>query len=229
VPFALILRAAFIEWQLEDGRQVYEQAAPVLLDTVKTNSGETLAAMSHQSPVLMAFLRHTGCPFCREAAADLARERAVFQSLGVRLALVHMGDERVGEQFFKSYGLEDMPRVSDPERTLYRAFALRRGTLRQLFGIRVWRQAVAAALRGHWPGSIKGDSFQMPGLFLIRNGEIVRTFRYKTAADRPDYTEFLCGLGAHEDADTAPDPETRMRGGRSGLRARWETAAYHDL
>jgi hypothetical protein len=114
-----------------------------------------------------------------------------------------MGDEKAGKQFCESYGLADTPRVSDPERTLYRALKLGRGRLGQLFGIRVWQRAVAAALQGHWPGSLKGDSFQMPGLFLIRNGEIVRTFRYETAADRPDYTEFVCGLSANEDDRTA--------------------------
>ena len=203
LPLALILRATFITWQLEDGRRVYEEAAQVLLETVQTNSGETLAAISQRAPVLMAFLRHTGCPFCREAAGDLAQERTMFESLGVRLALVHMGDDLLGKKFFESYGLADMPRVADPERTLYRAFKLRRGRLRQLFGIRIWRRALSAALRGHWPGSLQGDSFQMPGLFLIRNGEIVRTFRYETAADRPDYAEFVCGLNANEDGVTA--------------------------
>ena len=127
----------------------------------------------------------------------------MLEATGIRLALVHMGDERAGEQFFESYGLADMPRISDPERTLYRAFKLRRGRLRQLLGIRVWRRAVAMALRGHWLGSLQGDSFQMPGLFLIRNEKIVRTFRYETAADRPDYTEFVCGLSADKDGDTA--------------------------
>ena len=127
----------------------------------------------------------------------------MFEAIGVRLALVHMGDARAGEQFFESYGLAEAPRVSDPERTLYRAFQLRRGRLRQLFGLRVWRRAIATALRGHWLGWLQGDSFQMPGLFLIRNGRIVRTFRYETAADRPDYAEFVCGLSADKDIDTA--------------------------
>ena len=203
VPFALILRAAFIQWRLEDGRRVYEEASQVLLETVRTNSGETVAAMSHQGPVLMAFLRHAGCPFCKEAATDLAREKAMLDSLGVRLVLVHMGDERAGEQFFTSYDLSDSPRISDAERTLYRAFRLRRGRLGQLFGVRVWWRAIAAAWRGHWPGRLQGDGFQMPGLFLVRNGRIVRTFRYETAADRPDYVEFICGLSADHHDDSA--------------------------
>jgi peroxiredoxin len=199
VPFALILRATFIQWRLEEGRRIYEEAAEVLLDTVRTNSGETVAAMSHQTPVLMALLRHTGCPFCKEAAEDLAREKATLDALGVRLALVHMADERAGKEFFASYGLADTPRISDPERVLYKSLKLGRGGLIQLFGFRVWRRAVYAARRGHWPGWLRGDAFQMPGLFLIRNGRVVRAFRYETAADRPDYAEFVCGLSAGEE------------------------------
>jgi hypothetical protein len=110
-----------------------------------------------------------------------------------------MGDEAAGVEFFEAHGLADTPRVSDPERTLYRAFKLRRGGLAQLFGLRVWRRGIAAAWRGHWPGWLRGDAFQMPGLFLIRNGSIVRAFRYETAADRPDYAEFVCGLSENSD------------------------------
>jgi hypothetical protein len=48
----------------------------------------------------------------------------------------------------------------------------------------------------------------MPGLFLIRNGKIVRTFRYETAADRPDYRDFLCGIDADEGDNAAVRVET---------------------
>ena len=78
-PFALILRSAYIQWLSEDSRRVYEEAAQVLLETLRTNSGETVAEMSRRGPVLMAFLRHSGCPFCKEAAADLAREKAMLE------------------------------------------------------------------------------------------------------------------------------------------------------
>jgi peroxiredoxin len=200
VPLALILRTAFIRWRLEEDRRIYEQAAEVLLETVETNRGESVAAMSRRGPVLLAFLRHTGCPFCREAAADLARDRKILRKLGIQMAIVHMDDDEAGELFFAAHNLDDVPRVSDPDRTLYRAFKLRRGQLRQLFGTRIWTRALAAARQGHWPGLLRGDSFQMPGLFLIRDGEIMRSFRYETAADRPDYADFVCGLSDNDDS-----------------------------
>jgi hypothetical protein len=35
----------------------------------------------------------------------------------------------------------------------------------------------------------------MPGVFLIRDGRVVRRFLHATAADRPDYAE-LCRIPA---------------------------------
>ena len=107
----------------------------------------------------------------------IMRERGFGERLGkVGVLLVPSGRKQIRQAdiaekvaFFEAYGLADVPRVTDPDRTLYRAFKLRRGRLRQLFGFRVWRRAFSAALRGHWPGSLQGDSFQMPGLFLIRD------------------------------------------------------------
>ena len=207
VPFALVLRAAFVNWRMEDGHRIYEETAQLLLDTARTTSGETLSEMSRDGPVLLVFLRHSGCTFCKEAAADLAKERATLEALGVRPVLVHMGTEQAGERFFAAYGLENTPRVSDPERTLYRAFKLRRGRLGQLLGFRVWYRGVEAAMRGHWPGWLQGDFFQMPGILLLRDGQVVRAFRHATAADRPEYAEFVCGLYGEQsrgDAEQIP-------------------------
>jgi hypothetical protein len=36
-------------------------------------------------------------------------------------------------------------------------------------------------------GRLAGDGFQMPGVFLIFKGEVIRSYRHHTAADRPDY------------------------------------------
>jgi hypothetical protein len=34
-----------------------------------------------------------------------------------------------------------------------------------------------------------GDGFQMPGIFLLFHGEVLRSYRHQTAADRPDYVD----------------------------------------
>lgn len=166
------------------------------LAETRTDAGESIADLSRRAPVLLVFLRHAGCTFCREALADLAKQRAAIEQAGTRLVLVHMSDTESFRAFATRYGLGDVPQVSDPERTLYQALGLRRGTLAQLLGWRVLVRGFQAAIFArHGLGAIQGDSTQMPGVFLIRDGRIVAAHRHKDSADRPDYAG-VCQLNS---------------------------------
>ncbi|CAE7200853.1 unnamed protein product [Symbiodinium necroappetens] len=153
----------------------------------EASSGRSVAEESREGGLLVVFLRHAGCTFCREAMGDLRDQRETLRASGVRIVLVHMSRDGSIERLAAKYGLGDVLFVCDPDRELYRAFELRRGTLGQLFGVRVVWRAVLATLRGHGIGKLAGDGFQMPGAFLVRDGEIVRAYRHETAGDRPDY------------------------------------------
>lgn len=162
-----------------------------VLAAAVTNSGENLAELSRGAPLLVVFLRHSGCPFCREALADIAQHRGAIQKAGVGIVLVHMFADEFAADYFAKYGLADLPRISDPDCRLYREFGLQRGTHGQVAGPRVWwRGLVATIIKRHGVGRIIGDVLQMPGAFVVHDGEIVRTFEYETSADRPDYAEF---------------------------------------
>ena len=154
-------------------------------------------------PVLLVLLRHFGCTFCREAAADLARRRADIEAVGSQLVLVHQGDDADAAAFLSTHGLDDLPRVADPQAVLYRSLGLRRGSFRQLFGPRIWwRGLIAGVVRGHGIGRPVGDGFRMPGAFLVVSGRIVHAYRHATAADRPDYVQLAgaCAVDGLEDA-----------------------------
>lgn len=158
--------------------------------------GRSLADLSNEQPVLLVFLRHFGCSFCREAIADMARRRSNFEAVGVRIVMVHMAAERkVAEQFFKKYKLWPVDHVSDPEKRFYRAFGLGRGTPQQLFGLMNWiRGFQAGVIEGHgfaYHGEDIGDGFQMPGVFVLHKGEIKNSFIHQQAWDRPDYDEIV--------------------------------------
>jgi peroxiredoxin len=160
----------------------------------KTNAGLSIDELSRLSPVLLVFLRHAGCTFCREALDDLASNMKEIEAGGARAVLVHMGSDCHAQRFFARYGLENIPRVSDPDRSLYRAFGLRRGSLAGLFGPKVWiRGFESAILHRHGQGRLVGDGFQMPGIFLLFHGEVLRSYRHQSAADRPDYVKLVTG------------------------------------
>jgi peroxiredoxin len=184
VPFFLILRGAWLAYLSDPGAASAD---------VRDQRGRSVDALSKDQPVLLVFLRHFGCTFCRETLADLRVQRSRIEGSGVRIALVHMSPDAEAEAFFARYEMHDVARFSDPGRGLYRRFELRRGEWRQLFGMAVWmRGARAVFADGHGLGALAGDGFQMPGAFLVLNGKIVTAYRHDSPASRPDY----CKLAA---------------------------------
>lgn len=178
------------------------------IDSAHTQRRERMVDLSYESPLLVVFLRHFGCTFCREALADIAEQRASIEARGVRIVAVHMSPVKDATEVFTHYGLADLDRISDPERNLYRAFGLKEGSALQLLGPKVWwRGFVAGILRGHGVGRLKGNGFQMPGAFVFHEGGVVRSLIHKTAADRPDYLEL-----ANASLPARPRPTERRAG-----------------
>ncbi len=164
-----------------------------VLDNMKTSDGISVLELSEKQPVLLVFLRHFGCIFCREALQDLSRLKNEIEEKGGDLVFVHMSDKETAEQYFEKYKLQDPKWVQDATCEYYRQFGLLKGTFSQLFGFKTWvRGFDAAILKGNgisWRQL--GDGFQMPGVFLIDEGEIKYSFIHNSAADRPDYLHIL--------------------------------------
>jgi peroxiredoxin len=163
-----------------------------LLDSKLTRKGVDLATLSLVSPILLVFLRHPGCVFCREALADLAESRSAIEKTGTRIVVVHLGDEKTLETVLDWHNLGSLDRIHDEDQSLYRAFGLGEGTWWQLAGPRVWVRGISASLiGGHRPGAPAGDVRQMPGMFLLDRCEVKRSFRHASASDRPLYEAFV--------------------------------------
>jgi peroxiredoxin len=159
-----------------------------LLNSFVSQDGQTFAALLEEPAVLLVFLRHFGCNFCREAVADIAEKRAAIEATGSRLAFVHLGTEERAKKYFAPYKLTDVPRFADPEGRLYQAFGLVRIQWWEIFRWRALRRSLEALLHsGHFIGVPAGDIQRMPGVFLVRRGEIRNAFRHKVVSDRPDY------------------------------------------
>lgn len=192
VPFFLILRAAYRRTKFQDYallEMMNNELSHIQLSDFDTSEDIDLMEMTNRWPTLLVFLRHFGCTFCREALADLAEVRAGIEVKGTRIVVAHMlENENEAAQELKKYGLGSLPHISDPESLLYKKFELRRGSLGQLFGFKVWiRGFFAGLLNGHGVGTMKGDGFQMPGVFLLHRGRVLRSYVHDSAADRPDY------------------------------------------
>ncbi|MEM1226274.1 MAG: hypothetical protein AAGJ40_11285 [Planctomycetota bacterium] len=200
LPFGVILYASFNAWNDPSHRSGLDVGDSGLGPkmrwssvtdanaNVRTQLGATIQQLSQGRNALVVFLRHSGCTFCREALAEIARDRAAIES-DATIVLVHMGSEDPKSQaYFDSYGLGDVHRISDPLCELYHAYELRRGHVGQLFGASVWwRGFKAAILKRHFVGKLGGDGFQLSGSFVVRDNQITKSVRYESAADRADY------------------------------------------
>lgn len=165
-----------------------------LLSRTKTESGRTLLSLADEGPMMLAFLRHFGCASARETLADIAKARPELDKRHVRPVFVHMGSPERARPFFKRAGLADAERVSDPSTELYQApvFHLLKSTVIPEFFSGT--QLVLLTQRAVWRYGVgsagKEDATQLPGLFFIQNRQIIKAFRHKGVADRPDYVRF---------------------------------------
>jgi len=164
------------------------------LATIRTESGATLLSLTEASPVLLVFLRHFGCSFCRKAISDIANLRAEFAQRGVRPVFVHLGTPEIAKAHFDYYGLSDVERIHDPGAAIYRHSIFALGRLNPwwlLVNPVVWFGWLKGPLFKHGIGKIQGDGHQMPGIFFLKGAKIVRRFKYRTIADEPDYLKLV--------------------------------------
>jgi len=165
-----------------------------VLREYRTETGRNLLELVDESPLLLIFLRHFGCSFCRQTLDDVSRIRDLIEAKGVRPVFVHLGSPERAKPYFDYYHLSDVERVSDPGASLYASsvFQLpRKNVFTQFLVPAVWNGWLQGAVQKHGIGMIKEDGDQMPGIFYLQKRAIVRAFRYKTIADQPDYLKLI--------------------------------------
>ena len=169
----------------------------LLMAHVGGSQGQSMLEMTARGPTLMVFLRHLGCVFCRQTLSDLRAARPVLAARGISIALVHMASDRQAELIFRLYGMDDAPRFSDPDRALYKAFGLRRVTLRELASPQLFKRGFEACVRERHAMSVpRGDPLQMPGVFLVERGLVLASFIHDHPWDRPRYQDFASAVSS---------------------------------
>ncbi|GIX04332.1 MAG: hypothetical protein KatS3mg114_0201 [Planctomycetaceae bacterium] len=165
-----------------------------LLQKTLTSLGVNLWDLSQRSPVLLVFVRHLGCTYCRETLGLLHQARPTWVQRGIQPVIVYPAQPGEIDPLLRQYGLQDVPTVADPERRLYALFELPLGRWGQLFGWKVvWRAVVEGVLWKYGLGMIRGEPRQLGGAVLIDRGQIVHIMRAQSSADQPDF-QALCEI-----------------------------------
>jgi hypothetical protein len=165
-----------------------EESAPKqfhhLINYVRTNQGQTLSELSEKQNVLLIFIRHFGCTFCRETVSEIAKLDSGIRGKNLTPVFVHMSDPAFADEFFSRYYDHPVQHISDPARVLFRSFGLKRGSLNQLFGLKVVvRGFWAGFFKGHGIGAFEGDFLQLGGYFVLSKGQVVFEHMTRGAAD----------------------------------------------
>jgi peroxiredoxin len=192
VPFAAILYFVLRETSAprSSGKTSSSNPDKDPADSIESQLGQTINQISERSPLMLVFLRHGGCTFCRQTLADLQDARDEILEMGVEVALVHMGSPMEGTMMLSKYELDFFHRFSDPECRLYRRFGFERGRFGQLFSPKIiWRGIWAGIFGGHGIGKPQGDSFQLPGVVVFYHRKSILALPAEDASERYNYLE----------------------------------------
>lgn len=190
IPFGIILHSTYMEnYNLdEEIIALNKDSIEENLSYYETNKGNNLYSKSYDQPILLVFLRHFGCTFCRETLVDLSSKQHEILKNGTKIVLVHMVSETEASEIIEKYGLGNIEHISDQEQLLYKSFQLRRGTIKQLLGLRVILKGIKVNyLKKVGIGAAQGDIYQMPGVFLLQKGKITKQYIHRMASDVPNY------------------------------------------
>lgn len=152
-----------------------------------------LGALWAERPVILVFVRHFGCLFCREQAAELRDAWDRIRAAGADVALVGSGTPDQAEMFRADYGLP-FPVYVDPSLRAFRVAGLERGVSRTL-----GPASVAAGLRafraGYRQGRTEGDPWQLGGAVVVGPGhKVFYAYRSAAAGDHPDPEDLIAAL-----------------------------------
>jgi peroxiredoxin len=154
-----------------------------------------LAEFWAQGPAAIVFVRHLGCPFCRQEAAVLKADAAKFQQAGATIALVTMSSADDAAGFRQQLSLP-FACLSDPDQACYRAFQVPRGSMLAVAGPQTWGAAAATFFK-YGAGAPSGDVKQLSGAFVVdRSGTIRYAQHARNSADLPSHAAMLDAVRA---------------------------------
>ena len=158
--------------------------------TQRDANGVSISEHSHAAPMLLLFLRHVGCPFCRRTLREVQQARLDIEANGYTIGVVHMDSESTVNAALEKAGLADLPRFHDPDQLLYAALDVKRLPMRALFSPRTWTRGFEfGAKYGYsWPES---DPMQLPGAFLIDQGQVIAGHSSLYPAEPPDFRSLV--------------------------------------
>jgi peroxiredoxin len=125
----------------------------------------------------------------------LRDDRERFERAGAGVVLIGLGRPDQAGWFCRSRDIP-FPCVVRPDRGAHRAYGLRRGTLNDVAGPRVWAPWLKNMVTGNPQGRFgQGDPVQLPGTFVVDTDGVIRyVHRGRRSSDIAPNDEVLDAL-----------------------------------
>jgi peroxiredoxin len=165
-------------------------ADTVLLDDA---GGEVMLGIAwREQPTAVIFLRHFGCTFCRQHAAEIEERYDELQAAGGGAVAIGMGTPAHAAEFRRMSGI-GFPLLVSPDTSLHEQVGLTRGN---------WLRVVASLpqaireLPRHGAKITGADMSQLAGTFVVApDGEVAYAHRARTASDNAPIDEIVAAIG----------------------------------
>jgi len=134
-----------------------------------------LAQFWQRAPVVIFFVRHIGCVFCREQVRTLAQHYDAIGSRGAEVIAIIPTDPINAGRFARSMRLP-YPVLCDTPRRAFAAFGLYETTLGDLAQTEVLLRTARQFARGNIPAvnPFSSSLTQLGGIYIVDNDGIVR-------------------------------------------------------
>lgn len=146
------------------------------------------------TPLIVTFMRHFGCSFCREHLHNLSAADDRVRATGGRTIAIFQYEADATRDYCHGRGIE-FECLGDPNLEAYAKLDLGTGSFRQLFGWKVIMRARSAYKVGGLGGTEGGDARLMPGTFVIdSDGGTAYAHYSANAADNPPVDDLVGAL-----------------------------------
>jgi hypothetical protein len=168
------------------------------LDQLFTNKGSSVGSLNEKHKILLLFMRHTKCCFCKEAIHDLCDNYTALLQLNSLPILVHQESNAHFDKFLEQFDnpiIKNMLHLQDKDNAVGNVFGITDFSHRNRdIPIMLYR-VISLKLLKNWDNSLfpedGASATRMPALFILEKGKIVHQFRHLHYADRPDYLRVL--------------------------------------
>ncbi len=167
------------------------EAAPNVKVKLVDNTVVELENIWQKGPVLISFLRHFGCTFCREWLSELEKHHGEITDAGMQSVAVAMGETKHAERYCGELA-PDVTCVLQEDADPYKAYGLTQGGVKELMSFDVLKAGIRSYAKGHRQGQVMGDTRMLPGAFIVdTHGKIRYAYYGKHAGDHPPMHELL--------------------------------------